>query len=68
MSIGRLDRILSSPNRILYLCNAIAIFGLAWAIRGGSISMIAVYGIFLFVYNYPWFRSKYHQLKWKLRS
>lgn len=61
--ISKIDSLLSSPNRITYLCNIVAIVCLLWAIWRGSLSMIAIYGLLVFVLNYPWIKRKYRWYK-----
>lgn len=56
---NKIDSLLSSPNRITYLCNIVAIACLLWAIWKGSLLMIAIYGLLVFVLNYPWIKRKY---------
>ena len=66
--MSRLDQMLSNPNRLTYLFNAIWLILLIWSIYAHNFSGILINGIILFVWNYPWLKCKYLYVADRVRT
>ena len=66
--MNKLDAMLSSPNRLMYLFNVIWIVLLIWSIHTHYLLGILINGLLLFVFNYPWIKEKYLYMVDRIRT